>query len=114
LAGRHLFLPCIRNGPNPFLMGYYEVLREVLRLGQKRNAGLTYSILAAISLKMVSLEMYTAISSFSPYFKSTVKVIFLNAVGYHCWFPLDVRHSFNMSYLQFHFQFGRQSEITGG
>jgi hypothetical protein len=34
-----------------------------------------------------------------------MEVIFLNAVKYHLQFPLDVRH--------FHFQFGKQSEITG-
>jgi hypothetical protein len=37
-----------------------EVYWKVPRLGQKRNAGLTYSILAAISFKIVSLETYTA------------------------------------------------------
>jgi hypothetical protein len=39
-----------------------------------------------------------------------VKVIFLNAVEY----PLDVRYCFKMSSIQFHFQFWKQSEITGG
>jgi hypothetical protein len=34
---------------------------KVPGLGQKREAGLTYSILAAISFKIVSLGMYTAI-----------------------------------------------------
>jgi hypothetical protein len=29
-------------------------------------------------------------------------------------FPLDVRHCFKTPSLQFHFQFGKQSEITGG
>jgi hypothetical protein len=28
-------------------------------------------------------------------------------------FPLNIRHCFKMSSLQFHFQFGKQSEITG-
>jgi hypothetical protein len=28
-------------------------------------------------------------------------------------FPFDVRHCFKTSSLQFHFQFGKQSEITG-
>jgi hypothetical protein len=28
-------------------------------------------------------------------------------------FPLDVRHCFKTSSLQLHFQFGKQSEITG-
>jgi hypothetical protein len=35
--------------------------RKIPRLGQKRNAGLTYSILAAISFKIAPLGMYTAI-----------------------------------------------------
>jgi hypothetical protein len=55
----------------------------VPRLGQKSNAELTYSILAAISFKIVSLGMYTAITLFFPHFKSTVEVIFLNAAEYH-------------------------------
>jgi hypothetical protein len=29
-------------------------------------------------------------------------------------FPVDVRHCFRMSSLQFHFQFGKQSQMTGG
>jgi hypothetical protein len=65
---------------------------KVPGLGQKRNAGLTYSILAAISLKIVSLGTYTVTPSFLQCFKSTVEVIFVNAVKYH--FPLDVRHCF--------------------
>jgi hypothetical protein len=60
----------------------HEVYRKVPGLGQKRNAGLTYSILATISLKIVSFGMYTAIPSFFPHFKSTVEVIFLNGVEY--------------------------------
>jgi hypothetical protein len=51
--------------------------------GQKRNAGLTYSVLAAISFRIVSLGTYTVILSFFPHFKSTVEVMFLNAVKYH-------------------------------
>jgi hypothetical protein len=39
----------------------YEVNRKVPGLGQKRNAGLTYSVLAAISFKVVTLGTYTAI-----------------------------------------------------
>jgi hypothetical protein len=42
----------------------YEVYRKVPGLGQKRNAGLTYSILAAISFKIVSLGTYIAFPSF--------------------------------------------------
>jgi hypothetical protein len=92
----------------------YEVYQKVPRRGQKRNAGLSYSILAAISFKIVPIGMCTAIPSFFPCFKSTVEVIILNAVEYRLRFPFDVRHSFVTSYLQFYFQFGKQSEITGG
>jgi hypothetical protein len=58
--------------------------------------------------------MYTVIPSFLPRFKSTMEVIFLNAVEYRLRFSLDVRHCFKTSSLQLHFQFGKQSEITGG
>jgi hypothetical protein len=60
----------------------YEAYWKVPGLGQKRNSRLTYSILAAISFKIVSLGMYTAIPSFLARFKSTVEVMFLNAVEY--------------------------------
>jgi hypothetical protein len=70
------------------------VYRKVPGLGQKRNAGLTYSILAIISFKIVSLGTYTAIPSFSPRFKSTMEVIFLNAVEFCLRFPLDVKTLF--------------------
>jgi hypothetical protein len=88
---------------------FYEVYRKVPELGQKRNSGLTYSILATISF-----GTYTAILSFFPSFKSTVEVILINAVEYCLRFPLDVRRCLKMSSLQFHFQFGKQSENTGG
>jgi hypothetical protein len=39
-------------GKGAYMTGY----RKVPGLGQKRNAGLTYSILAAISFKIVALE----------------------------------------------------------
>jgi hypothetical protein len=88
--------------------------QKVPGLGQKRNAGLTDSILAAISFKIISLGTYTAIPSFFPHFKSTVEISFLNAVEYRGWVPLDVRPCCGTSSLQFHFQFCKQSEITGG
>jgi hypothetical protein len=59
------------------------------------------------------LGMSTGIPSFFPHCKSTVEVIFLNAAEYHVRFPLDVRHCLKTSSLQFHFQFGKQSKITG-
>jgi hypothetical protein len=92
----------------------YEVYRKVPRLGQKRNVGLTYSILATMSFKIVSLGKYTAIPLFSPCFKSIGEVIFLNAVEYHLQFPVDVNHCFKALSLQFHFQYRKRSEITGG
>jgi hypothetical protein len=66
------------------IIGYQDTrcYQKVPGLGQKRNAGLTYSILTAISFKMVSLGMYTAIPSFFLLFKSTVEVISLNAFKY--------------------------------
>jgi hypothetical protein len=42
-------------------MKYYQ---KVPGLGEERNAGLIYSIMAAISFRMVFLGMYTAIPSF--------------------------------------------------
>jgi hypothetical protein len=71
--------------------------RKVPGLGEKRNAGLMYSILAAISFKIVSLGTHTAIPSFFPRFKSTVDVILLNAVKYCLQSPLDVRHFQNIA-----------------
>jgi hypothetical protein len=70
--------------------------QNVHRLGRKRNTGLTYSILAAISFKKVALRTYTVIPLFFLCFKSTVEVIFLNAVDCHLRFPLDVRHFQNV------------------
>jgi hypothetical protein len=68
--------------------------------------------LAAISFKIVSLGMYTTIPSLFPRFKSTVEVIFLTAIEYRLRFPLDVRHCFKTSSLQFHFQFGKQIQLS--
>jgi hypothetical protein len=62
-------------------MDIFKVEAEVPRLGQKRNALLTHAILATI-FKIVSLGMYTAISSFFPCFRRTIEVILLNAVEY--------------------------------
>jgi hypothetical protein len=90
------------------------VYQKVPGLGQKGNAGLTYSILAAISFKIVSLGTFSATPSFFPRFKSSVDVIFLNAVEYRLQFPLDIRHCLKTSSLQLHFQNGKQSELTGG
>jgi hypothetical protein len=46
-------------------------------------------------------------------FKSTVEVIFLNAVEYRLRFPLDVRHCFKTSSLRFHFQFANKAKSQG-
>jgi hypothetical protein len=90
--------------PKPIVMNFYG---KVPGLGQERNDGLTYLILAAI-LKTVSLGTHTT----DPW--NNMEGISLNAVEYRLRFPLDVRHCFKMPSIQFHFQFGRQSEITGG
>jgi hypothetical protein len=58
----------------------YEVYRKVPGLGQKRNTGLTYSILAAIYFKIVYLGKYTANPSLFSRFKSIVEDVFLHAV----------------------------------
>jgi hypothetical protein len=102
-----------QHGSFRMLEHIYQTMRHYRKfpgLGQKRNAGLTYSIWAAISFKIVSLGTYTAISSFFTCFKRTVEIVFLHTVEYHWQFPLDVRHCFKTSYLQFHFQFGKQSD----
>jgi hypothetical protein len=52
------------------MSGALTPYRQVPRLGQKRNAGLTYSILAAISFKIISLVKYRAIPLFFPRFKT--------------------------------------------
>jgi hypothetical protein len=57
------------------------------------------------------LGTYTAIPSFFPRFKSTVEVIVLNAVEYRLRFPLDVRHCFKTSPLQFHFNLGNKANF---
>jgi hypothetical protein len=91
-------------------MWYYRKVHDHVN----KNAGFTYSILAAISFKIDSLGKYTMTPSVFKHFKSTVEVIFLNAAEYRFQFPLYVRHCFKMLSLQFHFQFGKQSKITGG
>jgi predicted tellurium resistance membrane protein TerC len=73
--------------------------QKVPGLSQKRNASLIYSILAAISFRIVSLGMYTVILRF----RTAMEVIFLNAVQYRLRFPLRGRHCFKTSSLQFHF-----------
>jgi hypothetical protein len=65
---------------------------KVPGLGQRRNAGLTYSILAAVSFIIVSFGIYTVISSFFSMLQNTIEVILLNSVEYRLRFPLDVRH----------------------
>jgi hypothetical protein len=42
-------------------------------------------------------------------FTSTVEVIFLKAFEYCLQFLLDIRYCFKTLFLQFHFQFGNQS-----
>jgi hypothetical protein len=64
----------------------YEVYQKDPRLAQKRNAELSDSILAAVSFKILSLGTYTATQLLFPCFKSTMEVIFINAV----WVPLGI------------------------
>jgi hypothetical protein len=87
-------------------INYYKVYWKVPELGQKRNAGLTYTI--------VSLVTYAAITLYFQCFKSTVEIILLNSVKYCFLFPLDVRHCFEISSCQLYFKFGKQNKITGG
>jgi hypothetical protein len=58
-------LPVIVQDFNVIMfVGYCIKIMERMKtpgLGQKRNAGLTYSILAAISFKIISLGTYTVI-----------------------------------------------------
>lgn len=51
---------------------------------------------------------------FSACFKNAREVIFLKAAGYHLQIPLDVRHCFRTLFLNFYFQFGKQSETVWG
>jgi hypothetical protein len=70
-------------------------------------------ILNFVCFQVVSLGMYTAISSFFPCSKSTVEVIFLNAIEYRLQFPSDIRYCFKTLSLQFHFQCGKQRNHKG-
>jgi hypothetical protein len=78
--------------------------RKVPELGQKKM--LPYSVLAAISFRT-----YTAIPSFFPRFKSSVEVIFLNAVEYRLRFPWMSDTVSKRRPISFIFNLG--SEITG-
>jgi hypothetical protein len=83
---------------------------KVPALGQKRNTGLTYSILAAIYFNIVSLGTYTTIPSFFPHFKSTAEVIFLTAVESGLQVPLDVRERHPFSFV---FNLGNKAKSQG-
>jgi hypothetical protein len=89
-----------------WLLLEYEIYRKVPEIGQKISAGLTYSISAAISFKIVSLGTYTLRkhhgSNFPYWCRSRLQSL------------TNVRHCFKTAFLQFHFQSGKQSEITGG
>jgi hypothetical protein len=89
----------------------YEVYRNVPGLGQKRNAGLTYSILAAISFKIVSLGTCTVIPSFFSTLQKHWKSFY--AVKYCLQFPLDVRHCFKTLSLHFNFNLGNKPKSRG-
>jgi hypothetical protein len=94
--------------PSPIFMLPLLYYQKVHRLGH-----FTYSILAAISFKIVSLGTYTVIPLFFPCFKSTPEVIFLNAVDYHlypfgCQTLFQKRHPFS-----FNFNFGNKMKSRG-
>jgi hypothetical protein len=57
-------------------------------VGGGGKADLTYSVLTAISIKIVSLGTYTTMA-FLPSFPSIVEIIFFNAVEYCFRVPLD-------------------------
>jgi hypothetical protein len=63
-------------------------LYRVLSGSSSDRSKKTYSVLAAISFKTVSLGTHTMIPSFYPRFKSTIEAIFFNVVE-HCLPPLS-------------------------
>jgi hypothetical protein len=88
-------------------------MNRVPGLGQKRNAGLTYSNLAVISFKTVSLGMYTLIPSFFSHFKSTVKVISITAVEYHLRFTFECQTVSKRLLFSFIFNLGNKAKSQG-
>jgi hypothetical protein len=57
-----MVLISVRDPDQP--QGHMIYHQKIPRLEKRRNAGLTYSVLAAILFKTVSLEMYTVITLF--------------------------------------------------
>jgi hypothetical protein len=90
----------------------YRVLSKSSRTRSKKKCWPNLLILAVISFRVVSLGTYTVVPLFFPRFKSTLEVIFLNALEYRLRFPLDVGHCFKTSSFQFHFQFGKQIQLS--
>jgi hypothetical protein len=83
---------------------------KVPGLGQKKKRQLNLLNFGGHLLQNRLLGLYTVIPSFLPCLKSTIEVIFHNAVEYHLQFPLDVGHCSKTSSLQFYFQFGKKAE----
>jgi hypothetical protein len=87
----------------------YEVLSECSRTRSKRKCWLNLFNFGSPLLQNSLFGNIYSNSVVFLHFKSTMEVIFLNAV--EC--RLDVRHCLKILYLQIHFQFGKQNEITG-
>jgi hypothetical protein len=96
------------------IMIHHFYNRKVPRLGQRRNAGLTYSILAAISYKIVSMETHTAIPLFFHASKAPWKSFTLILSSTACDSLWMSRYCFKTSSLQFYFLLGKQSKIMRG
>jgi hypothetical protein len=77
-------------------------LLESSRTMSKKKCWLNF-ILTAVSFKINDPIIF-------PPFKSTVDVIFLDAVKYRLRFPLDVRQCFRTSSPQFNFQFRNKAK----
>jgi hypothetical protein len=93
----------------PTFMRCYQ---KVPGLGQKRNAGLIYTILAAISFKSFLGNIYNDPIVFSTLQKAPWKSLSLMLSGTTCDSLWMSRRCFKTS-LHLHFQFGKQSENTG-
>jgi hypothetical protein len=102
----HRFMSC------SFRTGDTRCYRNVPGLGQKRNAGLTYSILVVIFFKIISLGTYTAILLFFHTLEAPWKSFFL-ILSVLLAIPFGCQTLLQMSSHQFHFQFGKKSKITG-
>jgi hypothetical protein len=89
-------------------------ISESSRTRSKNKCWLNLHNFGCHLLQNILLGTYTLTPwFFFPCFKSIVEVTFVNAVEYCLQFPFDVRLSFKMSSLQFHFQFGKKTKSRG-